>query len=113
MADEKKRPDFHIDYIELHAGGVARTKKFYSDAFGWPFRDWGRSMPRLRKCEHVSEWDYERHRVRERRASLVILYASKLEEAQARIEKAGGKIVENRSSLLPRRATIPFRGSRR
>jgi predicted enzyme related to lactoylglutathione lyase len=40
MADETKpRPDYSIDYIELHEGSIAKAKKFYGDAFGWSFRD--------------------------------------------------------------------------
>jgi hypothetical protein len=32
MADERHRPDYSIDYIELHVGAVAASKKFYGDA---------------------------------------------------------------------------------
>jgi predicted enzyme related to lactoylglutathione lyase len=92
MADEKKRPDFHIDYIELHAGGVASAKKFYSDAFGWPFQDWG---PEYAAFENANvSGGITSGAVSATGAPLVILYASKLEEAQARVEKAGGKVVK-------------------
>ena len=45
-------------------------------------------------------------------APLVILYASKLEEAQARVEKAGGKIVKPIFSF-PGGAAVPLHRPRR
>jgi predicted enzyme related to lactoylglutathione lyase len=92
MADEKKRPDYSIDYIELHVNAVANSKKFYGDAFGWSFQDWG---PEYAAFEHANvSGGITNELVSASGAPLVILYASKLEEAQQRVEKAGGKIVK-------------------
>ena len=33
--------DRRIDYIEMPATNIAATKKFYVDAFGWKFTDYG------------------------------------------------------------------------
>ena len=33
--------DGRIDYIEFHATDIAATKRFYADAFGWRFTDYG------------------------------------------------------------------------
>ena len=92
MTDEVKRPDYSINYIELHVGSVASTKQFYGDAFGWQFQDWG--------PDYVSfsgagvDGGMTEQESSSSGAPLVILYASKLEEALARVEKAGGKIVK-------------------
>src|SRR4051812_1180123 len=40
MAQEKSN-DRRIDYIEFHASDLARTKAFYTAAFGWKFTDYG------------------------------------------------------------------------
>jgi predicted enzyme related to lactoylglutathione lyase len=92
MADERHRPDYSIDYIELHVGALAASKKFYGDAFGWSFQDWG---PDYAAFSHANvDGGITSQESSTKGAPLVILYASKLEEAQARVEKAGGKIVK-------------------
>ena len=94
MTDEKKpqRPDYSISYLEFHVPAVASTKKFYGDAFGWSFQDWG---PDYAAFEHANvSGGFTSGQVSANGAPLVILYASKLEEAQKRVEKAGGKIVK-------------------
>jgi hypothetical protein len=102
MADAPKRPDYSIDYIELHVGTVATSKKFYGDAFGWSFQDWG---PDYAAFSHANVDGGLTSQVSSTTgAPLVILYASRLEEAQARVEKAGGKIVK---------PIFPFPGGRR
>ena len=30
-----------VNYIEFSTTDIARTKKFYSEVFGWGFQDWG------------------------------------------------------------------------
>ncbi len=92
MADEPKRPDYSIDYIELHVSAVAGAKKFYGDAFGWSFQDWG---PDYAAFSHPNvDGGITNQESSSSGAPLVILYARNLEEAQARVEKAGGKIVK-------------------
>jgi predicted enzyme related to lactoylglutathione lyase len=86
------RPDYSINYIELHVNSVASTKKFYGDAFGWSFQDWGPDYVSFSGAGvdgGMTEMESSTSG-----APLVILYASKLEEAVARVEKAGGKIIK-------------------
>ena len=93
MADEKKpRPDYNISYLEFLAPSVAESKKFYTAAFGWTFEDWGPDYASFGHDNIAGGFAKETPSVSG--APLVILYASKLEEAQARVEKAGGKIVK-------------------
>ena len=93
MADTPRKPiDLGIDYIELHVSTVPGAKQFYSDAFGWDFQDWG---PDYASFEHANvAGGLTSQDSSTSGAPLVILYASKLEEALARVEKAGGKIVK-------------------
>jgi predicted enzyme related to lactoylglutathione lyase len=92
MTDEKRRPDYSIDYIELRVDAVAASKKFYGDAFGWSFQDYG---PGYAAFSHANvDGGITNGPVSASGAPLVILYASRLEEAQKRVERAGGKIVK-------------------
>ena len=89
---QKHRPDFSVDYIELHVDAVARSKKFYGDAFGWSFQDWG---PDYAAFSHANvDGGITADESSASGAPLVILYASRLEDAQQRVEQAGGKIVK-------------------
>ncbi|MGH7655709.1 MAG: VOC family protein [Gemmatimonadaceae bacterium] len=93
MADAKKpRPDYSIDYIELHVPAVAKSKQFYADAFGWSFQDWG---PDYAAFSHENvDGGITSQQSSTSGAPLVILYASRLEESQKKVEAAGGKIVK-------------------
>lgn len=92
MADEPKRADYSINYIELHVSGVPAAKKFYGDAFDWEFQDYGPDYAAFSRAG--VDGGLTSGESSTSGAPLVILYASKLEEAQARVEKAGGKIVK-------------------
>ena len=35
------RENSHINYVELKANDLEKTKQFYSEAFGWTFTDYG------------------------------------------------------------------------
>jgi predicted enzyme related to lactoylglutathione lyase len=83
--------DRRIDYIELQVTDVAAAKRFYGDVFGWSFTDWGdeyasfedgRMNGGFAKSDSVTPG-----------GPLVIMYATDLEAALARVKKAGGRIV--------------------
>ena len=91
MAD--KGSDRRIDYVELNVADIARSKAFYGGAFGWTFTDFG---------PEDCEFDDGRMKggftttapVRASGGPLVILYADDLEAAQARLERAGARMVK-------------------
>ena len=83
--------DRRIDYIELPATDVAKTKQFYVDAFGWKFTDYGpdytsfadgRLSGGFAKAPKVGQ------------GVLVVIYAVDLEGSEARVRQAGGTIVK-------------------
>ena len=37
------REDGKVDYVEMPGGDLPATKRFYSEAFGWAFTDYGPS----------------------------------------------------------------------
>lgn len=80
----------HIDYVELPGGDLAATKTFYAAAFGWGFTDYGPTYAGFENAGldgGLTAGDDDTTRV-----PLVILKADVLEDAQARVEAAGGEI---------------------
>lgn len=92
----------HIDYVEYNVVDIPRAKKFYGDAFGWTFTDYSDSY-----CEFFDgrlRGGLTTQGPRMPGGPLIVLYAAKLEETQARIEAAGG---------IVSRETFSFPGGRR
>jgi len=92
-----------IDYIEFNVREIARAKHFYGAAFGWRFTDYG---------PDYCEFDDGRLKggftttapVSVAGGPLVILFAEDLEQAQSKVEQAGGTVS---------RAIFSFPGGRR
>lgn len=92
MATTHSENDRRIDYVEFNVADVARARKFYGEAFGWTFRDFGPDY-----CEFADgrlTGGFARGEAGGSGGPLVILYAGDLAAAQARIEAAGGRIVK-------------------
>lgn len=81
------RDDGRIDYVEFPGGELGETKRFYADAFGWTFTDYG---PEYTAFDEGLEGGFTPNELAKK--PLVILYAKDLEAMQGRIEAAGGKI---------------------
>ena len=82
--------DRRIDYVELIVRDIARAKHFYAEALGWELTDYG--------PEYAGFFDgrlYGGVMAGEPKPGgpLVILYGSDLAAAQARVERAGGRVV--------------------
>jgi hypothetical protein len=94
--------DRRVDYIEFGATDIDRTKGFYQQVFGWRFEDYG--------PEYTSFQDgrlsggFTKHAPVRPANPLVVIYATRLEDVEAKIKQAGGKIVRN---------TYTFPGGRR
>lgn len=92
MATTNSENDRRIDYVEFDVADVARAKKFYGEAFGWSFKDYGPGY-----CEFADgrlTGGFAAGEPRGPGGPLVILYANDLADAQRRIEAAGGRIVK-------------------
>jgi predicted enzyme related to lactoylglutathione lyase len=92
MATTKSESDRRIDYVEFNVSDVARSKRFYGEAFGWSFKDYSPDY-----CEFADgrlTGGFARGEARGSGGPLVILYANDLRDVQRRIEAAGGAIVK-------------------
>lgn len=89
MATEK------INYIELPATNLEGTKKFFSDAFGWRFIDYGPDYIAIENAG-LDGGFYRSSLIADPKngSALVVLYSSDLEATQVKVEAAGGKIVK-------------------
>ncbi|UCC85025.1 MAG: VOC family protein [Gemmatimonadota bacterium] len=94
--------DRRVDYIEFGVTDIGKAKRFYSEIFGWEFTDYGpdytsfhdgRLAGGFRAAPEVTPG-----------GPLVVLYATNLEDIEARIKESGGRIVQE---------TFEFPGGRR
>lgn len=92
MATSPSDNDRRIDYIEFDVADVARAKRFYGDAFGWTFQDYGPAYCEFRDGRLTG--GFAAGKARGAGGPLVILYANDLPDSQRRIEAAGGRIVK-------------------
>ena len=85
--------DQRIDYVEFPATDIARTKTFYQNAFGWKFEDYGPDYTSFQDGRLAG--GFWKAATLAKGGPLIVLYASRLEETQARIRKEGGTIVKD------------------
>lgn len=80
----------HINYIEFKAPNLEAVKKFYTEAFGWKFTDYGPTYTAF--SESGIEGGFEKSEEPITNGALVILHHEKLERILEIVRKAGGKI---------------------
>ena len=84
-------PQNQIDYIELHASDIEKTKSFYNSVFGWKFQDYGTDYTSFhdgRMAGGFAKGSPAGTGV------LLVIYSSDLTGVQAEIKAAGGRIVK-------------------
>lgn len=86
MASKNNR----IDYVEFAAENLAAFKKFYGDAFGWTFQDWG---PDYISFEGAGiDGGARGGETPTLGSTIVILYADDLKATEEKVVKAGGVV---------------------
>ena len=84
--------DRRIDYIELPATDIGATKRFYLDAFGWKFTDYGPDYTSFEDGRlaggFTKDWKVAKG------GPLVVIYADALEAQEAKVRQAGGTITK-------------------
>jgi len=86
------KQDRRIDYIEMAATSIDNTKRFYQDAFGWTFTDYGPDYTSFEDGRLTGGF----YRADSARAGtvLVVIFAVDLAAAEQRVRAAGGKVVK-------------------
>ncbi|MGV9601633.1 VOC family protein [Streptosporangium sandarakinum] len=85
-----------IDYVELTVTDLERAKRFYTEAFGWRFNDYGPGYAGIRSAqdETVSEVGGLRAGEEVRPGGpFVLLYSADLDRSVEAVTNAGGRVV--------------------
>jgi len=82
-----------IDYIEFTVSDMAETQRFYREAFGWSFTDYGPTYAGInvgeREVGGLSQADSPRSG-----GPLVILFSKDLDASLTAVKAAGGRVVK-------------------
>lgn len=90
MPDHEK-----INYVEYPARQLDATKAFFETAFGWRFVDYGPDYTAF--SDQGLDGGFYRSELAasvSQGSALVVFYSARLEETQAKVEAAGGKVVK-------------------
>jgi len=79
-----------INYIELKSTNLEETKKFYSQAFGWTFTDYGPTYTAF--SDSGVEGGFEITKESISNGVLVVLYHENLETMKEKVVKHGAKV---------------------
>ena len=82
-----------MDYIEFPATNLEKTKKFYSETFGWKFTDHGQEYTSFTDGRMAGGFRTDKEVLAG--GALVVLYSTNLEAIEARVKKNGGRIVQD------------------
>lgn len=80
----------HINYIEFKATDLEAVKKFYSEAFGWDFTDYGPTYASFSGSGVAGGFEHTDSDITN--GALVILYHKDLEHVKEKITRSGGEI---------------------
>lgn len=86
----------HIDYLELPApdgAALARGKRFYTQAFGWSWQDWGEDYADTHDSGIASGLSADP--ANRPRQPLAVLYSADLEATRAAVQAAGASITRD------------------
>jgi uncharacterized protein len=86
-----------IDYIELTVTDLEQAKRFYGEAFGWRFNDYGPTYAGIQSPQGASAPEVGGLSAgQEVRAGgpLVLLFSADLDRSVAAVENAGGQVVD-------------------
>ena len=95
------KPEKQIDYIEVPASDIEKTKTFYHSVFGWEFTDYGPDYTSFHDGRMAGGFSKD---LPAGKGVLLVLYSSDLDAIQQNILAAGGRIVKD---------TFSFPGGRR
>ena len=93
MAEPAEHRHHAIDYIELTVTDLAEAKRFYADAFGWEFNDYGPQYAGIRDGSAEEVGGLAAGTELRPGGPLVLLYSADLDRTLAAVTSAGGRVV--------------------
>ncbi|WP_039906883.1 VOC family protein [Micromonospora lupini] len=97
MSESTPQRHHAIDYIEFTVTDLGEAKRFYADAFGWQFTDYGPEYAGIRSPHGDTAPEVGGLRLDEKArvgGPLVLLYSNDLDRSVQAVQEAGGKVVE-------------------
>ncbi len=88
------REDGKIDYVEFPATGIPAVKKFYTEAFGWGWVDYGPDYAAFDNAAVDGGFNGDKADEGGATQPLVVLYAHDIEAMAAKVVAAGGVILK-------------------
>src|SRR5438552_11368155 len=85
-------PKNQIDYLELPASDIARSKTFYQSVFGWKFEDYGPDYTSFHDGRMAG--GFTKESPAPGAGVLLVIYSRDLAAIQQKIQGAGGRIVK-------------------
>ncbi len=82
-----------IDYIELAVTDMAQSKRFYGEAFGWKYNEYGPDYAGI-QGEGREQGGFRVDTEVRSGGPLVVLYSANLDATLAKVRGAGGRIVK-------------------
>jgi predicted enzyme related to lactoylglutathione lyase len=94
MTDTHAHRHHSIDYVELSVTDLVAAKRFYTEAFGWEFTDYGPGYAGIRGAEGAPEAGGLALTDEPPRAGgpLVLLFSADLDRTLAAVTGAGGTV---------------------
>lgn len=90
-----KHPHHGIDYVEIYVVDMDAAKRFYGEAFGWTFNDYGPGYAGIKKLNADTEaGGLCRADAVTPGGPLVVLFSNDLDATVDAVKAAGGGIVE-------------------
>lgn len=82
-----------INYVEFPSKNIENTKRFFIEAFGWSFEDFGSEYSAF-SDEGIDGGFYKADLCSSSSvgSALIVFFSQNIEDTKAKIEKAGGKI---------------------
>ncbi|MEK8109389.1 VOC family protein [Micromonospora sp. M12] len=96
MSEFSSQRHHSIDYVELTVADLEQAKRFYAEAFGWQFNDYGPTYAGIRSLHVDSAPEVGGLRVDQEvrpGGPLVLLYSSDLDKSVEAVQNAGGTVI--------------------
>tara|TARA_R110002073_G_scaffold4213_1_gene27874 strand:- start:8428 stop:8775 length:348 start_codon:yes stop_codon:yes gene_type:complete len=85
--------DNHINYVEFKGTDLKKLKKFYQEAFGWVFTDYGPTY--IAFAESGIQGGFELTKKPIVNSALVVLYHNNLDTSKYKVLTAGGTLTKD------------------